>query len=811
MKRENKEIKGARVICPAIAVSGLVIALFFLFINCANAEVATIQKPLIFSADNSGDYKLSRNTEGVYSPDDFIATSGQIKSLTVNWQADGKINFEVSADNGLHYYSVVNGVPLKSGFVSGNRLRWRATVLSDDVKLSLAKINYTDSSGVEKDFGEPTLSGFLYRKEIQIKKSANQDLYNYQLKLKIAESAAVKNVDVNLGQAVLADFKDIRFSAADGQTPLPYYRESVEGEAGSRVATVWVKVPEIPKEGVILYLYYGNAGAEDQSSPNATFDFYEDFQAGSLDKNKWVVHTEQKGSAQLTKGMIKLDAAEIITKEFQFKEGIIEYSSSAESGFESSLNIRNKNEESYDSPIWLAYSSIYKGAEHCIAVDGIVKANDATAKLTTAGENYNYRINLNNGKLTFERFDAANAEKQASVTYDINPMPKAGYLSLRSGGDGGGKNIIYFGTLRARKSSANLPVIENVGKEERVSLPVFVDTTISKSGGLTLKDEATSGYYLAQDLTAAVESPVRIIVPSWKIEASDMTTIGVNVSADKGVTYKKNCENAKFYYASKKDFAEGTNLKVRFDLQGSVIANPPKAGKAISGGISMFALDYRPGKINVISPNGKEQWGVGEKQKISWSAQDYEPSYLFDLDYSLDQGKSYISIATQEKNDGVYSWTIPDAVSKTVKVKVSDSLDKDIYDTSDASFSVAANTSAEETTLEEATLEEAQKATSGAQLLVIKGKSLRQGRNKIGDIVGIFDSNHEFSAAEKASFDIIRVPGKTKEQVEKALARKVSASSAATPGASNSKYKFRVVNPKELNPDTMCVANEGLK
>ena len=401
MKREYKEIKGARVICPAKAIFGLVIALFFLFINCADAEIVTLKKSLIWSADNSSEYSLSKNSEGIYSPDNFIATGGQITGITVNWQGTGKINFEVSADSGLNYTQVTNGVPLKSGFISGNRLRWRAATLSDDAKLALVNINYTDTSGVRGNFGEPALSGFLYRKEIPLKGSPVQDLFNYQIKLKIGEKESVKDADVNLDGHTLANFKDIRFSAADGQTPLAYYIEKLEGEKGNRIATVWVKVPQITKTvAVPIYLYYGNDQAEDLSNPNATFDFYEDFRAGALDKNKWVVHTDPKGNAELSNGTVKLDAAEIITKDFQFKEGIVEYSSSAETGFESSLNVRNKNDDSYDSPVWLVYSSIYKGAEHCIAVNGIVKANDASAKLAVAGQNYNCRVSLDNGKLT---------------------------------------------------------------------------------------------------------------------------------------------------------------------------------------------------------------------------------------------------------------------------------------------------------------------------------------------------------------------------------------------------------------------------
>lgn len=739
----------------------LLVVFVFLFVGFANAEVATLKKSLIWSADNSSDYKLPEISGGVYTTQDFIATDGQINSITVNYQASGKINFEVSADSGLNYAQVTNGVPLKGGFISGNRLRWRAQALTDDAKLYKVNINYTDTAGVLENFGEPSLSGFLYRKAIQIEKSETQELYNYQLKLRIGENESVKDVDVNLGGRTLADFKDLRFSAADGQTPLPYYMESLEGDTGSRIATVWVKIPQIPKEGVIFYLYYGNDTAVGLSDPNATFDFYEDFTAVSLDKNKWVIHTDPKGSAQPAKGTVKLDAAEIITKEFQFKEGIIEYSSSAESGFESSLNVRNKNEETYDSPIWLAYSSIYKGAEHCIAVDGIVKTNDPLAKLTVAGEKYNYRITLDSGKIIFERFDSLNKETQASASYNIDPMPKAGYLSLRSGGDGAGKNIINFGAIRARKAAANLPVY-NIGKEERVSLPIFVDTQLSSYGNLILKDVATSGYYISPDI-ASVGEVTRIIIPSWKVDPTDATTVGVSISADSAATYKKECENSKYYYASKKDFSAGSSLKARVDL------SRENTGEK-SSGLSAFSLDYRPGKITVTSP-GKGDTLNQATAKILWSATEYEQSYLMKLEYSLDRGKTYKEITGKTGNSGEYLWSIPTGInSRRALVKVSDSFDDSINAVSNGAFSImtaqepitapaAVEVSAEKTAVPVVAQEKKKEKESPANLydLLIKvGDNVSAAGYKDGDIIMIKPAGYLWSTEEKARFLIIR-------------------------------------------------------
>jgi hypothetical protein len=661
----------------------LLVAVFLLLFLCldqVSAEITTVKNDLIWSQVGEGDYPLPKLENKFYSPDVFLPTAGQITGITVNWEARGKVTLEVSADNGLHFTPVVNGVPLKSNFVSGNRLRWRAQTLTDDAKLSWLKIAYTDTAGVQGTFGQPQLSGFKYRKAISIKNTSVQDLYNYQIKLRIGESPDTKPVDLNCAGRIQADFKDIRFCATDAETTLAYYLEELVGQAPNRIATVWVRIPQIPKNSTFtLYLYYGNADAQDLADPYKVFDFFEDFKGQALNKDKWVVSTEQKGSIELKLGKIKLDAAELITKDFQFQEGIIEYSCEIENGFENSLNIRNKNDNSYDIPAWVAYSSVYKGAEHCLAVNGIVKTNDTLAKPIVAGQVYNYSIKVESGKVAFTRLDAHTQELQASATYQINPEPKVGFLSLRSGGEGNGKNIINFGSIRVRRSASSLPLIESGAKEEAVALPVFVNTTLSEKGNIVLKADAASGYYLSRDIGSA--QPVRIILPSWNIDSSDKTTSLIGISADQGATYKNACADGKFYYASKKDFATGTGLKVRVDFSRSNTID-------LSSGLSMFSLDYRPGKVTVISPNGGEVWAQGTEQEITWSAQEYESTYPFRLEYSSDAGKNYTLIAQQVQNSGKYLWNVPAGIQQ-ILVKVADAFEENIFDTSDKACSVS--------------------------------------------------------------------------------------------------------------------------
>ncbi|MFY9402081.1 MAG: DUF2341 domain-containing protein [Candidatus Omnitrophota bacterium] len=660
-----------------VAVPFLVVCFF---VATAQAEVSVIKSSLTWGPDKSGEYLLPELSNGMYATDRFVAAKGQVSAITMNWKSRGKIEMEVSLDNGLHYTPVVNGVPLKSGFVKGDRIRWRAKALSDDAKLISVKISYVDTSGVRGDFGEPLLSGYQYRKVFTIKNNSTQDLYNYQLRLRIGEGELTKDAELNTSSRAKEDFSDLRFTAADAQTILPYYLERIEGEEPNRVAVVWVNVPQLLKGSLLnLYLYYGNSQAASLSDGDKTFDFFDDFNDPVKSNEKWVTYAEKSGALQLKDGKIKLDAAEAITKDFIFKKGIIEYFAQIESGFENSLNLRAKNDNSYDIPAWVAYSSAHKGAEHCIAIDGIVKSNDLSAIPLSLGEAYLYRLESLGGNISFSRYEAKAKEKQAEAVYEHLPEQKEGYISLRSGGDGSGKNVVYFSQIRVRKSALVEPSFVSSGNEELVSLPVFSNTIISPKGNLVLADEAKSGYYISMGVSSL--EPIRIIIPDWRIDSFDKTYLNFKISADRGQTFKGDCKKNNFYYLSRKDFNGGDNLKARVDLSRDTLAQ-------VSSGLSAISLDYRPGRINVIAPNGGEDIPYGSQRDITWSAQEYEENYPMNIYFSSDSGKNYQLIAGGVFNSGDYLWNVEAAETKRGMVKISDALDASVFDTSDKVFKV---------------------------------------------------------------------------------------------------------------------------
>ena len=102
------------------------------------------------------------------------------------------------------------------------------------------------------------------------------------------------NDEVSVNGKCRTDFGDIRFMDYDGTTKLSYWiEEKIDGE----YATFWVRVPNIPKypNSTTIYLYYGNHKLTTTSNGDDTFLFFDDFEDGVLDTNKWIVH--KNGSA----------------------------------------------------------------------------------------------------------------------------------------------------------------------------------------------------------------------------------------------------------------------------------------------------------------------------------------------------------------------------------------------------------------------------------------------------------------------------------------------------------------------------------
>lgn len=584
-----------------------------------NADTVIFNSALTWRADGRGDYtfkgkgalteatfnkagEIVSPLNGTYQANASIATESNIASITANWACTGNVAVEVSADDGISYTRAVNGVPVAGGFNPGNRLTWRA-ILGQESGLTEVRISYTCTAANIHSFGVPELSGFKYRKEIQLKNDSALDLFNYPVKVRVGRGnyesksalpADALSPEVYCEGNARPDFKDIRFTAADGQTPLGYYIAEEYINGGNNCATVWVKIPEIPADGVSIYLYYGNPQAESLSSASATFDLFDDF--AELDKAQWSIRKTGGGSGTVSDGWLRLDHAAIIHNRIKAGGRLIEY-----------------------------------------------KVKDSAGK------------------------DAIDSTREGQ---------EKGFVGVSADGK------LECDWIRVRQTAAIEPVVVPSVKEAKgvnVDLPVFVNTVINEAGDVAIKKGRFSGEY--RYAPVALGGIPRVVTCAMEVANRVAGSLAIDMSYDAGKDFVQDIAGGKFYYASKNDFVPGDTLVWKTALAA-------KQGSDKFSGLSRLAIDYRPGKMTVIFPNGGETLGAGEQAELRWTAADYESSYPVKLEYSFDGGKTFAALAGNAANTGAYVWAVPRVETDKAVIRISDANESSVFDLSDAPFQI---------------------------------------------------------------------------------------------------------------------------
>lgn len=103
--------------------------------------------------------------------------------------------------------------------------------------------------------------------------------------------------------------------------------------------------------------------------------------------------------------------------------------------------------------------------------------------------------------------------------------------------------------------------------------------------------------------------------------------------------------------------------------------------------------------ITLSAPNGGETLTAGSSSAVTWSTTGSGISYI-NLYYSTDSGSSWSAIATNQTNDGSYTWTVPDSASTTAMVKLegTDLVNVADDDSSDAVFTITGSSTSTTTT-----------------------------------------------------------------------------------------------------------------
>jgi hypothetical protein len=100
----------------------------------------------------------------------------------------------------------------------------------------------------------------------------------------------------------------------------------------------------------------------------------------------------------------------------------------------------------------------------------------------------------------------------------------------------------------------------------------------------------------------------------------------------------------------------------------------------------LFYID-RSHSITVTRPNGGESWKVGSANDITWIND--ETIGEVKIEYSTDNGNSWIVITPSTENNGSYNWTVPDTPADQCLVRVSGlDADEGYWDVSDDVFAI---------------------------------------------------------------------------------------------------------------------------
>lgn len=242
--------------------------------------------------------------------------------------------------------------------------------------------------------------------------------------------------------------------------------------------------------------------------------------------------------------------------------------------------------------------------------------------------------------------------------------------------DGGSWTTITAGANNDGSYTWNLPQVESASARVRVS------------------DASNSAIFDVSDgvFTIAVEPTLKVNFPNggenWPAGSEQeirwvafpgLTQVKLEYSIDNGASWniiKDNTPNDGVYGWTVPE-AETNQALVRISD-----FNNPAVFDVSDGVFSILASQ----SLTLTSPNGGETWIGGADHSITWISSGSIPSVK--LEYSLNNGASWSTIANSIPNNGSYSWVVPDFNTTAALVRISDASDGAPQDLCDAIFTI---------------------------------------------------------------------------------------------------------------------------
>jgi len=398
--------------------------------------------------------------------------------------------------------------------------------------------------------------------------------------------------------------------------------------------------------------------ATGESNFTAAPIFSDNFNAASLDANKWRKGANAGNQTAVVNGALELrsQGAEngwIITKNahkarntiVQIK--VVKPNNDGALGMSPTLNFASQTGVA-DQKNWYRFYVYRNGQSGPLRLfvqwkkNGVEKGFDATGNLVINGAVY-LRFRFDNTNIYFEAslngtaWTKAYAEIFALPGYSLDTMF---YYELTA------YNTALSGTARMDDFSIN---------------PIPPDLTPPKISQVIAQNITSPGAQINWQTNEPADSQVEYGLTKLYGKMSKRDS---NLVASHKVLLGQLQPNTTYHYrARSKD--EAGNLALSGDF---VFATPPAPTEA----------------LRVTVPNGNEWWFTEEIENIRWKGAATIANVK--LDYSRDGGISWKTIVASTPNDGVYNWRLPDSVSNKNLIRISDAANPPVADLGNSNF-----------------------------------------------------------------------------------------------------------------------------
>lgn len=246
----------------------------------------------------------------------------------------------------------------------------------------------------------------------------------------------------------------------------------------------------------------------------------------------------------------------------------------------------------------------------------------------------------------------------------INWLPIANGVSAFANADGNNSGFYPWTTPNVSSTTCKVRITDAVNTTlKSVSANNFSITQV-KTLDLT---------YPNTNLTFAVGSTVYIAWMSQGISA-----VNLYFSSDGGATYSliaQNYTNTGFFNWTVPN-TTSTNCFIKI-----ADANSPLQDVSATN----FFIVPASTSLNLVSPNGGEKWYLGSSHSITWTS-----SQIANVKLEYSTGAGWTSIANSvPASSGSYFWNVPNAISTTCRIKISNAANASVFDVSNLDFEIA--------------------------------------------------------------------------------------------------------------------------